>query len=203
MNDIILIGAGGHARSCIDVIELSGKYKIAGLVDKDYNNKKENLNYPILGTDDDLEILRKKFSTAFITVGQIKSPTSRIRLFKHLKELDYHLPFIFSPRAYLSKNAKIGDGTIVLHDTILNYNAKVGQNSIINNKVLIEHDVIVGDHCHISTGAILNGGVVVGNGSFIGSGVITKQSVSIGKNCIIGAGVVIKNNVKSNDIILD
>jgi len=48
MNEIILIGAGGHARSCIDVIELSGLFKIAGLVEKGKLNNKENLGFPII-----------------------------------------------------------------------------------------------------------------------------------------------------------
>lgn len=32
--DIILLGAGGHCRSCIDVIEQEGRFRIAGIVDK-------------------------------------------------------------------------------------------------------------------------------------------------------------------------
>jgi len=34
MKNLILIGAGGHCRSCIDVIEAEKKYKIIGLIDK-------------------------------------------------------------------------------------------------------------------------------------------------------------------------
>ena len=201
MDDIILVGAGGHARACIDVIELSGQFNIVGLIKKDEINGQENLGYPIFGTDNDLENLRKKYSHALITVGQIKFPEPRIRLFQRLLELDYHLPVIVSPRAYVSKHAQIGEGTIVLHDAMVNANAKIGKNCIINNKVLIEHDAIVGNHCHIATGAILNGEVTVGNESFIGSGVVTKQSVSIGRNCVIGAGVVVKMVIESNQII--
>ena len=37
MKKIILIGAGGHCKSCIDVIEIQKKFKILGLVD----NKKK------------------------------------------------------------------------------------------------------------------------------------------------------------------
>ena len=37
MKKIILIGAGGHCMSCVDVIELQHKFKIVGLID----NKKE------------------------------------------------------------------------------------------------------------------------------------------------------------------
>ena len=201
MNEIILIGAGGHARSCIDVIELSGLFKIAGLVEKGKLNNKENLGYPIIGTDDDLQNLRQKYSHSLITVGQIKSPETRMRLYQLLKGMGYTLPIIISPRAYLSKHSQIGEGTIVMHDVMVNANARIGKNCIINNKVLIEHDAVIGDHCHIATGAIVNGEVIVGNESFMGSGAITKQSISIGSNCVIGAGVVVKRDIESDQVI--
>jgi sugar O-acyltransferase (sialic acid O-acetyltransferase NeuD family) len=199
--ELILIGGGGHARACIDVIELNGLYKITGLVEKDNVNGKGNFGYPIIGTDKNLSDLRKKYGFALVTVGQINSASSRVRLFGELINLGYKLPVIVSPRSYVSPHSKVGAGTIIMHDVIVNTNAEIGQNCIINNKVLIEHDSTVGDNCHISTGAILNGGVSVGRESFIGSGAITKQSVSIGNNCVIGAGVVIKTNVESNQII--
>ncbi len=201
MDEIILIGAGGHARSCIDAIELSAKFKIVGIIEKDGSNTKENMGYPIIGTDNELGEFRKKYNYALITVGQIKSAETRIKLFQLLQEMDYTLPFIISPRAYVSKHAEIGDGTIVMHGAIINANAKVGRNCIINNKVLIEHDSDIRDHCHIATGAIINGEVTVGKESFIGSRVVTKQCVSIGNNCVIGAGVVLKNNVESDQVI--
>ena len=201
MDEIILIGAGGHANSCIDVIELEGKYKVAGLVDKNKSNHLGSLGYAIIGTDDDLEALRKKFQYAIITVGQIKLPEIRVRLYDILARLDYSLPSIISPKAYVSKYAQINEGTIVMHGSIVNSNAKIGRNCIINNKALIEHDAIIGDHCHISTGAIINGKVTIGNKNFIGSGVVTKESVSIGSNCVIGAGVIIKTDINSNQVI--
>lgn len=201
MDKIILVGAGGHVRSCMDVIELSGQFKIAGLVEKDDSNIEVNLGYPIIGMDEDLPQLRKKYEYALITVGQIKSAATRLRLFNLLSDLDYNLPVIISPRSHLSRHSKVRAGTIIMHDVIVNANAEIGQNCIINNKVLIEHDVVVGDHCHIATGVIVNGEVTIGSESFIGSGAITKQSVSIGSRCVIGAGAVIKTDIKSNQVI--
>ena len=83
MDKILLIGAGGHARSCVDVIELQNKYKIMGLIDKDKNNSDEN-SYPIVGTDMDLEKLRNECDKALIAIGQIKSPIIRIKLYEKL-----------------------------------------------------------------------------------------------------------------------
>jgi len=201
MNKILLIGSGGHARSCIDVIETVGQFKIAGLVEKDESMTNANLGYPVIGIDDDLKILREKYDYAFITVGQIKSAAIRVKLFQLLKELDFTLPAIVSPRAYISKHAQVDEGTIIMHGAIVNANAKIGKNCIINTRALIEHDAVIGNHCHIATGALVNGGVLVEDETFIGSGAVTKQNISIGRNCIICAGTTVLNDVDSNQLI--
>jgi len=198
VDEIILIGAGGHARACIDVLEEENQFEIAGLIEKGESISNESLGYPVIGTDDDLKVLRQQYKNALITVGQIKSPKIRIKLYQLLKELDFTLPVIVSSQAYVSKHAQIGEGSIIMHGVIINANAKVGNNCIINNSALIEHDAVIGDHCHIATGAIINGEVSVGNETFIGSGAVTKQCISIGNNCIVGAGIILKNDVKHN-----
>ena len=198
-----MIGSGGHARACIDVIETTNQYEIVGMVEKDEEIIDDNLGYSVIGTDNDLQDLREQYKNTLITVGQIKSPEIRIKLYNLIKELDFTLPVIISPKAYVSKHAQIGEGSIIMHGSLVNANAKIGKNCIINNRTLIEHDAIIGNHCHIATGAIINGEVNVGDETFIGSGVITKQCISIGNNCIIGAGVVLKSDVNSNQVIIN
>ena len=39
MNRIVLIGAGGHAKTCVDVIEQEKKFKISFLLDKQIKKK--------------------------------------------------------------------------------------------------------------------------------------------------------------------
>ena len=201
MDKILLIGAGGHAGACIDVIETTNQFEIAGLIEKDESLTDANLGYSIIGFDDDLLALRQQYNHALITVGQIKSPAIRVKLFQLLKELDFSLPTIISPKAYVSKHAQIGEGSIIMHGAIVNANAKIGKNCIINNTTLIEHDAVIGDHCHIATGVIINGEVSVGDKAFVGSGVVTMQSISIGENSIIGVGVILKNDIKPNQVI--
>ena len=203
MDKIILIGAGGHARACIDVIEQEGQFRIAGFVEKDESTATNSIGYPVIGLDNDLEQLRSIYRYALVTVGQIKSPETRIKIYKMLNALEYQLPVVISPSAYMSKHAEIDEGTIIMHGAIVNASVRIGANCIINTKALIEHDAKIGDHCHIATGAIVNGDVEVGEETFIGSGVVTKQTVSIGKRCILGAGCVIKKDVPDNQVIIN
>ena len=85
MDEIILVGAGGHTHACIDVIELTGQFKIMGFIEKNDIISQGNLGYSIIGIDDDLESIRKKYSYALITVGQIKSSNTRVELFQLLQ----------------------------------------------------------------------------------------------------------------------
>jgi sugar O-acyltransferase (sialic acid O-acetyltransferase NeuD family) len=112
-------------------------------------------------------------------------------LFKLLKSLEFKLPVIISPRAYVSKYAFIDEGSIIMHDALVNVNAKIGKNCIINTKALIEHDAIVEDNCHISTGAIINGGTVVKEDTFFGSNAMAKEYIEIKAKSIIGGGAAI------------
>jgi len=192
MKNIILIGGGGHCKSCIDVIEQQGTYEIAGIIDNPSEVGQKVLDYTVIGTDKDLQSLREEFDYAFVTIGQLRAADLKIKLYNILIELDFNIPFIVSPLAYVSKYAQISQGTIVMHNAIVNAGASVGENCTINTNALIEHDVIIGDHCHISTGATINGGVVVSNECFIGSLATTKQYIKIPKKSFIKAGSIVK-----------
>ena len=196
MKKIILIGAGGHCSSCIDVIEKEKKFKIFGLID---NKKKSSLfGYKVLGNDKNLKKLFKKIKFALITAGHIKDNKIREKIFKRASEHGFKFPTIISPLAYVSRHASIGKGTIIMHGSIINAGVKIGNNCIINSKSLIEHDVVIENNCHISTRATINGGVIVKNNSFIGSCSVIKQNLKIGKNCFVNANLFVRKNLRDN-----
>jgi len=195
---LILIGAGGHARSCIDVIEQQGFFQIAGLVGIPEQQHTQYLGYAVIGTDSDLPEFAKMYQYALISIGQIQTAEHRIRLYQQATKLGFQLPVIIAPTAHVSQHATLGAGTIVMHGAIINAGVRVGRNCIINSRALLEHDSNIEDHCHISTGAILNGDVTVGDGSFIGSGSVIKQGVAIGESCLVGMGLMVRNNLSDH-----
>ena len=199
MKKIILIGAGGHAESCLDVIILTKKFKILGFIDT--NRKINLLNYKVLGDEKYLKRIKKQSLNLHISLGFIKSPLKRIKLFNEFKKLNFNFPVIISPQAQVSKNSKILDGTIIHHNVVINFGVKIGYNSIINTSAIIEHGVKIGDNCHISTRTVVNGEVEVKDNTFIGSGAIIREGVKIGKNCFIGMGQIVTKNLKDNSVL--
>lgn len=185
---LLLLGAGGHARACIDVIEQEGRFLVSGLVGSPEECGGRVLGYPVVGTDADLIRLLSGRAHALVSVGQIKTPAPRVRLFELIRQHGTVPAAIVSPRAYVSRNAVVGAGTIIMHGAVVNAGAVVGENCIVNSQSLIEHDACVADHCHIATGAVINSGVRVGANTFVGSGASVRQGIEIGERCLIGLG---------------
>lgn len=199
--ELLLIGAGGHCRSCIELISSLTDYRITGVVDQDGSDLKDVLGHNVVGTDSNLEALISDNPKVLITVGQIKTPEIRINLYNKAKSYGAEFPVLVSPNAYLSQTAKIEEGSVLLHLTMVNSSARVGKNCIINNKALIEHDSIIGSHCHISTGALINGGAIIEDGCFVGSGAVLNEGVKVGANSIIGAGQVVKTDIAPSTVL--
>ncbi len=196
--NLILIGGGGHAKACIDVINSTEQFNIIGYFDfKETLEPKFGVEY--LGNDSSIEKYIGK-AEFIITVGQIKSPLIRTQIFDKLVSLKADIATIISKSAIVSKYSNIAKGTIVMHSVIIQANVSVGVNCIINDKVLLEHDVNIGNHCHVSTGAILNGEVSIGNSSFIGSGAVLKNGICVGELAVVGLGSVVINNIEDNQV---
>lgn len=195
MKPLLLVGGGGHAHACIDVIEAEGIFEIQGIVELSDGEHPQVLGYEVVGSDAELELLIASTPWALVTVGQVKSPAVRVALYDLLVRLGADLPVIISPTSYVSKHSSVGEGTVIMHGAIVNSLASVGRNCIINSKALVEHDSLIGDHCHISTGAKVNGGVNIGSGTFIGSGAVLREDISIGANCVVGAGAIVLHDL--------
>lgn len=188
LKNLYLIGGGGHSISCIDVIETTNEYSIKGIFDLPENVGKKILKYDIVGTDSDIKNYVSSENYFLITIGQIKTPQHRVKIYNLLKTLNAKMATIISPYAYVSKHAKVEEGTIIMNSAFINANVYIGQNCILNTRCLVEHGVVVNQHCHISTSAVVNGDCVIKEGSFIGSNSVLREGSVVESGSIIQAG---------------
>lgn len=197
---LILIGGGGHCKACIDVIESTNKFEIIGILDQTINVGKKVLSYEVIGTDEDIPSMINSNTFFLITLGQIKSATLRLNIFQRLIKLKANIATIVSPKAYVSKYAKLGVGTIVMHQALVNTEVNVGENCILNTGCIIEHEAVVGNHSHVSTQAIVNGGCIIGDEVFIGSNATVANHQVIASRVSVGAGSVVIKNIDESGI---
>lgn len=196
---LILIGGGGHCKSVIEVAESAG-YEIKGILDMPDEVGKEVLpGHKVIGTDDEIPQYVEECDL-IITVGFIKNPALRIKLYNKVKAAGGRLATIIASTAHVSKYAELGEGTVIMHHAFVNAGAKIGDNCIINTFVNIEHDAEVGNQCHISTGTMVNGECKIGENCFIGSQSVCANCIEIDSDIIVGAGSVVRKSIRVKGI---
>ena len=196
---LILIGGGGHCKSVIEVAESAG-YEIKGILDMPDEVGKDVLpGHKVIGTDDEIPQYVEECDF-IITVGFIKNPALRIKLYNKVKAAGGRLATIIASTAHVSKYAELGEGTVIMHHAFVNAGAKIGDNCIINTFVNIEHDAVVGNQCHISTGTMVNGECKIGENCFIGSQSVCANCIEIASDIIVGAGSVVRKSIRMKGI---
>lgn len=190
---VILVGGGGHCKSVIDVAESAG-YSIMGILDMPELVGSTVLGYPVIGTDDTISDYVEE-ALFVVTVGHIKDASLRIKLHERIKNAGGRLATIVASTAHVSRFASVGEGSVIMHQAMVNADARIGSGCIINTFANIEHDAFVGDYCHISTGSMVNGNCIVGQGVFLGSQSVLVNGISITDGCVFAAGSMVRKNI--------
>lgn len=190
--DVIIIGAGGHAKVIADIIYKSGDNLIGFLDDNLANKGKEiYLGKKVIGTTKDIEIYNKNYFIIGIGNNSIRKKINN--------ENNLKLYTAIHPSAIIAEDVKIGTGSVIMAGVVINPGTVIGKNCIINTCSSLDHDNLLEDYVHISPGAHLAGTVTIKEGTWICTGAIVKNNITIGKNNIIGAGgVVIKDIIEEN-----
>ncbi len=194
MEDVVLIGFGGHARSMLDSITTSGKYNIVGYTEiHDCHNA-----YKYLGNDDQLEaIYSGGVSKAILGIGYVGKKDIRKELVEKIRAIGYSFPNVIDDSAIVAGNAIVGEGVFIGKRAIVNSGATIGNYCIINSGSIVEHDCEVGEYTHISVGAVICGEVRVGPGCMIGANSTILQGINVDNNCVVGAGAVVNRDIPS------
>jgi len=199
---VVGIGAGGHAKILVELLEQSEEYEMAGFTDPQRERwGTEFMGYPILGGDEMLpELHAKEVQAAFIGVGAVDGAGTRLRakLFRQAIDLGFQMPTLIHGRAMVSPSTIIGVGSVVMAGAVVSADVRVGDNVTVYSGTLIEHDSVIDDHVHMSPGVHLAGGVHIEEGTFIGIGASIIQGVRVGHWTTIGAGAVVLKDLPEN-----
>jgi sugar O-acyltransferase (sialic acid O-acetyltransferase NeuD family) len=204
MRQVIGVGAGGHARMIIEILQLAKGYEVVGLLDPRPDlARKEVLGVPVLGNDELLpQLYAQGVCHAFIGLGGTGDNRPRQRLYEIVRAHSFEAVRAIHPRAIIAQSAEIGPGATIMAGAIINASARLGQNVIVNTGAVVEHDCILEDHVHVATAASLASTVHVMEGAHIGLGARIRQCVRIGRNAVVGAGAVVVNDIPDEVVVV-
>ncbi|HET8885501.1 MAG TPA: acetyltransferase [Salinimicrobium sp.] len=184
---IALLGASGHAKVLIRIIESLPNCEVATVYDDNASIKKI-MDFPVtLG----LPKILPEDQKGLIGVGRNKS---RAAIASERSEMIF-AEAVVHPDATVCPTADLGEGTVVMPRAVINTEAIIGKHCIVNSGAVVEHEAVLEDFVHISPNAVITGNVFVGEGTEVGAGASVIPGIKIGKWAVIGAGSVIIKDV--------
>jgi len=190
MYDVVIIGAGGHAKVIADIVIKSGD-NVVGFLDDNVDIGTDILGYKILGKVELCQTIANEHKAFKFIIG-IGSNNIR-RVISEKYALKYYTAI--HPRSIIGINVKIGYGTTVMAGSVINVDTKIGAHCIVNTSASIDHDCEINDYAHICPGTLLAGNVSIGNQSWVGIGTTIKNNVTIADDVFIGAGAVVVKDI--------
>ena len=189
MREVIIIGAGGHAKVIADIVQNCGDV-VVGFLDDHPNMQGQLYGIPILGTVSEYE----KYINAEFVIG-IGNATIRRKIAERMMGVKWYTAV--HPSAVISPtDVSIGEGTVVMANAVVNVGTKIGAHCIINTAAVLDHDNCIGDFSHISVGAKLAGTVSIGEETWVGIGAVISNNIDVCGGCMIGAGATVVRSIK-------
>jgi sugar O-acyltransferase (sialic acid O-acetyltransferase NeuD family) len=200
---ILIYGAGGHAKSVMEMVLQNTDHAIAGIIDDDEQlTGKRVLGIPVLGTRQVLpRLIEEGVRLAANGVGGILDINVRVRIFELLENLRFSFPALIHPRATLEPSAKVEEGVQVFANAYVGSDACLKARCMINTNAVVSHDCTVDSYAHIAPGALLAGHVYVGKNTLVGMGVTTAIGIHIGDGVRVGNGAILLADVPDRTII--
>ena len=189
MNRLVIIGAGGHGRVIADNALKNGYNEICFVDDSATG---DCIGFPIVGVIGDVEKLNDGKTDFIIGIGN--NATRKIIA----EKFDVNWVSLVHPSAQLAFNARIGRGTVVMANAVVNVCASVGDHCIINTGAVVEHDNTIGNFVHMSPVTKLGGSVRIGDLTHVGIGATVSNDVDVCADCVIGAGAVVVQDIKDS-----
>lgn len=150
-NNLLILGAGGYGHVVREIAEDSGIFDKIDFLDD---------SSPLaIGKFGDAEKFLKSYPNAVVALGNAEL---RLGYIEKLRAAGFQIPAIISPKAYVSKSAKIGNGTIVEPFSAVNANSEVGIGVLLRCGSVIDHNAKVGDFCYIDCGVVVKANNSVG-----------------------------------------
>ncbi len=200
-NRLVIVGTGETAAIAYEYFTHDSNYDVAGFsVEQEYLDRDTFYELPVVP----LEHLEDHFPpgefTAFVAVSSTKLNRVRTRLYQALKERCYHFASYVSSRAFVWRNADIGENCFIFEDNTIQPFVTIGNNVVLWSGNHIGHNSTINDNCFIASHVVVSGFCEIGENCFLGVNSTIINNIKVARDCFIGAGALIQKDTEEGGV---
>ena len=187
MDQLLIIGAGGHGCVLAELAQRIGSWASIKLFDEHREQPALQIDLEVFGKSSAFKSAARPHDFFLVGLGENRR---RLELLLSLRSFCQAATLV-APEAHVSPSCTIGTGTVIMPGAIVQTGVKIGEGCVLNSGCVVEHGVTLGDGVHVAPGACIGGDVTVGECSWIGIGASVVHGVSIASDVVVGAGGVV------------
>jgi len=194
---LAILGASGHGKVVADAAEAAGWQDVV-FFDDAWPGLQENGPWLVKGDTNALMDALSEYDGVVVGIGN-----NAIRANKQVQLVNAGAAVvtIVHPAATVSPHARVGSGSVVFAQAVVNACGNVGAGVIVNTGSVVEHDCVVGDFSHISPNAVLAGGARLQEQCWVGAGASVRQLLEVGTAAVVGMGAVVTKDVSAGSVV--
>ncbi len=199
---LVIIGAGETSEIACEYFTMDSEYEVVSFaVDRQFIKCNTLAGLPVVPLDEVQNQFPPSDYWAFVAASSTKLNRVRSNLYAQAKNKNYRMASYISSKAFVWRNAQIGENCFIFEDNTIQPFVKIGNNVVLWSGNHIGHNSIIQDHCFLSSHVVISGFCDVGEYSFLGVNSTVINNINIGCDCFIGAGALIQKDVPSGSVL--
>ena len=201
MKRLVLIGAGEFAEIAFQYFSHDSDYEVAAFsVDAEFIKSPELEGLPIVPYGELLDRYPPSDYDVFVAIPSTQLNRLRTRFYNDAKQKGDRFATYVSSRAFVWRNAKIGENTFIFENNVIQPFVTIGNNCVLWSGNHVGHRSVISDNVFVTSHAVISGYCNIGESSFIGVNATINDHVTIGARCVIGSGSLIARDTEPDKI---
>lgn len=197
--NLLIIGDSAFAEVAYECFTHDSEYEVVGFaVESQYLKKKELFGLPIVPFEQIEEHFNPSEIEFYAALVYSQLNRLRTRLYQTAKSKGYRPASYISSRAFVWRNAVVGEHCFVFEDNTIQPFVRIGNNVVLWSGNHIGHHSVIQDHCFIASHVVISGFCNIGSNTFMGVNATLGNNVNIGEDNWIGPSVTLVKDTEPN-----
>lgn len=201
MKKLILIGAGEFAQIAYEYFTYDSDFEVVAFcVEREYISEPSIKGLSVIAYEELEQHYPIEDVMIFVAIPASQLNRLRKRFYLDLKAKGYRFASYVSSKAFVWRNAQIGENTFIFENNVVQPFVTIGNNCILWSGNHIGHQTVIHDHAFIASHAVISGYCEIGSGCFIGVNTTFNDHVKVAENCVIGSGAIITKDTEPEKV---
>ena len=198
---LVLIGDGEFAQLAYEYFTEDSPFEVVAFcAEKEFIRQDKLYGLPVVPFEKLESFYRPEEYKVFTAITYTRLNRVRTKLYRKAKEKGFRFASYISSKAFVWKNAQIGENCFIFEDNVIQRNVEIGNNVIIWSGSHVGHLSRIKDNCFLSAQVAVAGRCEVEENCFLGINSTTADNITIARDNFIGAGAVVLKNTEQGRI---